>query len=204
MDPIETTGLESFLGDNFEMTMKFYGDSCLRASNTPVNTSDKNLPILLEKMLAIMYGFEGVGLAAPQIGINKTLCVLDTSHQWNREKVVVLDGVDWSQEDASKFFPLQLINPIIVEQSNDTIFSIEGCLSIPDVFGRVGRPSMVTINYHGTDGNLHVLQANQLLGRCLQHEIDHLNGILFFDKFSRREMRRVEVALRSLESKHTQ
>jgi peptide deformylase len=124
---------------------------------------------LMDDMLETMYGADGIGLAAPQVGISK--------------RVVVIDIARRDDEDA-KGAPLFLVNPEIIRISDTPNVYNEGCLSIPGQYAEIERPKTVAIKYIGYDGKQHELEADGLLATCIQHEIDHLDGILFIDHIS--------------------
>ena len=119
-----------------------------------------------------MYDAPGIGLAAIQVGIPKRMLVIDLSKE---------------DEDRK---PQVFINPEILQSSDERSTYEEGCLSIPDYYAEVERPARVTVKFVGIDGKEQLLDAEGLLATCLQHEIDHLNGVLFIDHISRlkREM----------------
>ena len=121
---------------------------------------------LMDNMLETMYAAPGIGLAAPQIGIMQRIIVVDLCKEQNKRE------------------PLRLINPEIVWKSDDFFIYEEGCLSLPEQYAEVARPKEVGIRYLDEKGNQQELEAEDLLAVCLQHEIDHLNGILFVDHIS--------------------
>lgn len=126
-----------------------------------VTRFDKDLHKLLDNMFETMYEADGVGLAAPQINISKKIAVIDIS------------------EDGSG--KLELINPFITEMHGEQI-GIEGCLSFPGVFGDVNRAMKIKVEAQNRDGEHFLLEAEEFLARAIQHEVDHLNGILFTSK----------------------
>lgn len=121
---------------------------------------------LLDDMLETMYAAPGIGLAAPQIGVMKRLVVMDVS------------------DDKDKPQPLKLVNPEIIWESEDTSVYQEGCLSIPEQYADVERPAEVGLRYLDENGKEHEIEADGLLATCIQHELDHLDGILFTDYLS--------------------
>ena len=147
-------------------------DPLLRQVSAPVETVDADLLKLADDMLETMYDAPGIGLAAIQIGIAKRMLVIDVA-----------------REDEEKQ-PQVFINPQIVRSSDERSVYEEGCLSIPEYYAEVERPAVINVRYVGRDGKQHELEADGLLATCLQHEIDHLNGVLFIDHISRlkREM----------------
>ena len=147
-------------------------DPLLRQVSTPVETVDDEVRRLADDMLDTMYDAPGIGLAAIQIGVPRRLLVLDVS----------------KEEDGKE--PLVFINPEVVRFSDDRSVYEEGCLSIPDYYAEVERPASITVDYVDRDGKAQTIDADGLLATCLQHEIDHLNGLLFIDYISKlkREM----------------
>ena len=141
-------------------------DPILRKKSDPVEKVDQNLRKLLDEMLETMYAAPGIGLAAIQIGVPKRLIVIDVS-----------------KEDKKK--PLYLINPEITFTSNNTSIYEEGCLSLPGHFAEIERPAECHLNYIDYEGKQKKLKAEGLLATCIQHEVDHLNGVLFIDYLSK-------------------
>ena len=135
----------------------------LRAANKPVINFDEKLHQLIDNMFATMYSVRGVGLAAPQIGINLQLAVIDVS--------------------ADKTQRLVIANPKILRFIGNKEYE-EGCLSVPGVHDKVMRAEQVTVEAQDMHGEIFQITADELLGQCLQHEIDHLNGKLFVDLLS--------------------
>jgi len=152
----------------------------------PVAEVDEAVRALMDDMLETMYDAEGIGLAASQIG--------------DMRRVVVMDLSGRDEEPAPQFF----VNPEITWQSEDTRLYNEGCLSIPGLYEEVERPSRVRARYLDYSGEAKEVEADGLLATCLQHEIDHLNGVLFWDHLSRLKrsmmMRRLQKAMKSKES----
>jgi len=138
--------------------LRYEGDSILRKKSRPVEKIDDKIRVLVDDMLDTMYKEEGVGLAAPQVGILKQVVVIDVG-----------DG------------PIKLINPEIIEKEGYCI-DVEGCLSVPGINGKVSRPKRVKVRYTDLEGNEQTIEGTDLLSRALCHEIDHLHGVLFIDK----------------------
>lgn len=145
------------------LDIRVLGDPILRQETTPVTQVTDELRTLIDDMFVTMRAAKGIGLAAPQVG--------------RTERIAVVDVEGGTQ-------PLALVNPEIVSSSSATDKSEEGCLSIPDVFADVERPSSVVVRALDRDGRPIEIQATELLARCLQHEIDHLHGKLFIDYLS--------------------
>ena len=142
-------------------------DPILRKKSQPLEYVNKEIQKFLKDMLSTMYAAPGIGLAAVQVGVLKRLIVIDLS------------------KDGEKKNPLFLINPEITYKSNEKSIYEEGCLSLPGHFADVERPAECHLNYIDYNGNKKNLKANGLLATCVQHEIDHLDGILFIDYLSK-------------------
>ena len=142
-------------------------DPILRKKSENLEKVDDDLRKLMDEMLETMYQAPGIGLAAVQIGILKRLIVIDISKSEVEKK------------------PLFLVNPIITFKSKETSVYEEGCLSLPGHFAEIERPSECQINYLDYNGKEKKLKADGLLSTCIQHEIDHLNGVLFIDYLSK-------------------
>jgi peptide deformylase len=143
------------------LDIRVLGDPVLRKPTKRVTEVSDELRELIADMFETMYAAEGIGLAAPQVGRSERLAVVDV--------------------EGKKF---TLINPEIVTTNGSPDKAEEGCLSIPEIYGDVERPAEVTIRATDENGNQYEASANELLGRCFQHEIDHLDGKLFIDYLS--------------------
>jgi peptide deformylase len=141
-------------------------DPRLKKKSVPVAAVDADVRQLMDDMLETMYAAPGIGLAAPQIDVLKRVIVLDID-----------------REDT-KTGPLLMANPEIVEASDEDVVYEEGCLSLPEHYSDVVRPARVTVRYLDRDGAQKELACEGLLATCVQHEIDHLDGILFVDHIS--------------------
>ncbi|GGF49087.1 peptide deformylase [Azorhizobium oxalatiphilum] len=145
----------------------------LRQISQPITKIDKEVERLAADMLETMYDAPGIGLAAIQVGVKKRIVTIDVA-----------------REDAPKS-PIVLINPEIVSVSEELSVYNEGCLSIPEYYEEVERPAQVRVRYQDIKGQTHEIDADGLLATCVQHEIDHLNGVLFIDHLSRLKRERV-------------
>lgn len=148
-------------------TIYTYEEDVLRQKAQPVETFDEELQILVDDMIETMRVAPGVGLAAPQIGVSKQVIV-----------------VEFGDED-DETVPEQLfvvVNPEIVRQSNDTVLGVEGCLSVPGFVGEVERAQVVTVRGQDQYGKKVKIRAQGWLARIFQHEIDHVNGVLYTDR----------------------
>jgi len=148
-------------------------DKRLRLVSEPVKTVDAGVRALVDDMFQTMYEAPGVGLAAIQIGVPKRIVTADTA-----------------KKDEEKR-PQVFLNPEVVWSSEDKATYEEGCLSIPEYYEEVERPTQVKVRYMDIDGKSQEIEANGLLATVLQHEIDHLNGVLFIDHISKLKRDRV-------------
>jgi len=148
-------------------------DPRLRLVSKPVGKVDAEIRKLVEDMFETMYGAPGIGLAAVQIGVPKRVVTTDLA-----------------KKDEPKN-PKVYINPELLWASEERAAYEEGCLSIPEYYEEVERPAHVKVRYTDLDGNEQEIEANGLLATCLQHEIDHLNGVLFIDHISKLKRSRV-------------
>ena len=160
-------------------------DPKLREVAEHVPEIDDSIRALADDMLETMYKAPGIGLAAPQIGVLKRIVVVDVAKRQN--------------EDATPE-PLVLVNPTIIWESEERSTYEEGCLSIPEFYEEVERPAVIRVEFLDRDGAFKEIEADGVLATCIQHEIDHLNGVLFIDHISRlkraRVMRKFEKAAR--------
>ena len=154
-----------------------YGAAVLRAKSSPVSEFGEELAQLGRDMLETMREYKGIGLAAQQIGRTEAICVVDVPPDMD------LDA-DGNPANPGIEMPLLLVNPTIVSSSGETDVYEEGCLSFPGIAGKVTRPVGVTVTFQDPRGTAHELSPTGLLARCVQHEIDHLNGVLFIDHMS--------------------
>ncbi|MCL6583226.1 MAG: peptide deformylase [bacterium] len=143
-----------------------YPASVLRDKSAPIGQIDSSIKRLASDMLETMYAAPGVGLAAPQVGVLKRLVVIDIAHE------------------AKDRNPLVMINPQILYSAGE-ITGEEGCLSIPEVYGDVSRARLVRVKFLDLEEVVHELTAEDLLARVIQHELDHLDGVLFIDRMSK-------------------
>ncbi|MFC1606391.1 peptide deformylase [Candidatus Latescibacterota bacterium] len=146
-------------------SIRIYGDPVLRKKAEPVAEVDDDIRDLAEHMIDAMFDNVGLGLAAPQVGVSKRLIVIDTSFGEDEEHILVL------------------INPELIETEGE-ISMQEGCLSVPGVFEELVRPEIITVGFVDTDGRKLKIKAEGMMSRVIQHEMDHLEGVLFVDRLS--------------------
>ncbi len=164
----------AYLSDMAIMDIIKIPDPVLKTVADPVDTVDDAVRALMDDMLETMYDAPGIGLAAPQVGVLKRVIVADVAKREASE-----DGPEVAPE------PIFLANPEIIWQSEETSDYEEGCLSIPEVYETVTRPAEVAIRYLDRDNAEQEISCSGIMATCLQHEIDHLNGVLFIDYISR-------------------
>jgi peptide deformylase len=163
------------------LAIRKYGDPILRAKGKRISEVDDEIRALAENMLETMHAANGVGLAAQQVGHAIQLTVLDVSQVEDRPSTMTLNGQPVS--DPTTAMPLVLVNPVI-RLSEATDVGSEGCLSFPEITAEIERATAVELEAETLEGENLQLQASGLLARALQHEVDHLNGILFIDRMS--------------------
>ncbi len=143
------------------------GDKILRKKAAKVSEIDDKIVGIIADMFETMRNASGIGLAANQIGLNKQIFVVDVS----------------PVEDYEKYKPLAMINPKIISKSDETISMEEGCLSIPELRAEVIRPKSIFVSFFDVNMKEHTIEADELFARVIQHEYDHLQGVLFIDYF---------------------
>lgn len=162
------------------LTIRQYGDPILRAKGARITKIDERIRALASDMLEAMHAANGVGLAAQQVGEALQLTVLDVSQAEDRPSTIKLNG---AEADPKRAMPLVLINPQITV-GFETNSGTEGCLSFPEITGEIERAETVVVQAESLAGEPVKIEATGLLARALQHELDHLNGILFIDRMS--------------------
>jgi peptide deformylase len=163
------------------LPIRKYGDPVLRAKGKRIEEVDGKIRALAEDMLETMEAANGIGLAAQQVGQALLLTVLDVSQVEDRPSSLKIDGK--KIDDLDTVMPLVLVNPVIA-LGTDIEAGSEGCLSFPDITADIDRAVTVEVEAETLEGDRVRLEASGLLARALQHEIDHLNGILFIDRMS--------------------
>ena len=164
-------------GKKKSLTMKYLGETCLHQKAAPIGEITDDIRSLGEAMLEVMYKQDGVGLAAPQVGISLRLVTLDVPEPKD-------PGMPLSpgERELLPLMPLVLVNPEIVMSSEKCSSREEGCLSVPGLYAPVCRPDRVVLRTQIMDGDFIEIECGGLLGRCIQHELDHLDGKLFTDR----------------------
>jgi peptide deformylase len=174
-----------------------YGEPILRKVGDPITEFDADLAQLADDMVDTMYDEEGIGLAAQQIGKAIQLFVMDVRPP-EGEQPAFDYRFDGKQPPLDLIMPMAVANPkVSIIDSSEDVYE-EGCLSFPDVRGKVTRPIGVRCEFQDTEGNSHILDATGLLGRCILHESDHLNGELFIDKMNKRDLQRMTPRIKKI------
>lgn len=175
-----------------------YNDPILRQKGEKITVFDAALAQLAAAMIETMHEAGGIGLAAQQIGRAVQLCVVDLRRsedpfEW------MLDG---TRPPKDVFMPLIVVNPKVVapKEGAETVME-EGCLSFPEIRGDVYRPDRITVQFQDERGGAHVLACNGLLSRCIQHEVDHLKGVLFIDRMKKEVRSGIDEAVKALARK---
>ncbi len=174
-----------------------YNDPILRLKGAPVKSFNADLAQLAQNMVETMHAAAGIGLAAQQIGLAQQLCVIDLSKAHR--------DFDWELDGAT--LPIELIMPMVLAnpkvtilEGDDTIYE-EGCLSFPGINGDVVRPDVIRVNFQDVHGTPHELFCDGLFSRCVMHEVDHLNGVLFVDRMTKKVRKTIEAEVRALAQK---
>ena len=183
----ENGKLDFHLSEDDEIyRIRMYGDPILHERALSIKAITEEDHQIAKKMLATMYSNPiGIGLAATQVGILRRLIVID---------------IDRDDPDNA---PIVLINPEILEQEGESVIE-EGCLSIPELKAEVKRPEKIIVSARTLDDEEIIIEDESLLARVLQHEIDHINGILFIDHLSRKKQKRLKAKLRQIRQEHAE
>jgi peptide deformylase len=166
------------------MTLRItqYGENVLHQKGETVQSFDNELTQLSKDMLEAMYQVQGIGLAAQQVGKALRFCVMDVPDHPDYPMACILDSKPIS---PALLMPMSLANPEVSALPSDEYYYEEGCLSFPEIRGDVARPERILVRYQDLDGVQHELECDGLLSRCIQHEADHLDGILFIERMEK-------------------
>ena len=173
-----------------------YGHPALRKKGERITTITPEVSKLIDDMLETMYAAEGVGLAAQQIARALQLTVIDVSEVTERPSTMEIDG---QPANLAAYMPLVLINPE-VKGFGEVVAGPEGCLSFPEIYEDITRPESVEVTAWDREGRTIQFKAGGLLARAIQHETDHLNGILFIDRMASKAKQSLKVELETLQS----
>ncbi len=172
-----------------------YNEPVLRRKGEKVVAFDANLAALVAEMITAMHRAEGIGLAAQQVGRALKVCVVDLRDS-DAEFTWELDG---KRLPIDLFMPMALVNPqvTIAAGTKETVFE-EGCLSFPKIRGDIVRPDAITVKFQDERGGAHTLKCDGLFSRCIQHEVDHLNGVLFIERMDKKVRAGLNEAVKTL------
>lgn len=172
-----------------------YGHPALRQKGARIETVTPEIKKLIADMLATMEESHGVGLAAQQVGVAKQLTVIDVRAVTDRPSTLELDG---KPADPASLMPLVLLNPVITPVG-EPVTGGEGCLSFPEIFAEISRPGVVDVQATDAKGKPVAFRCGGLLARAVQHETDHLNGILFIDRMDKKTKSELQPELDDLQ-----
>ncbi len=176
------------------MEIRIYGDDVLRKKALPVSEINAELKNLVLGMVKVMFKEDGVGLAAPQVGVSERVIVIDFKPEQGR----VSNPISHGEAYLIPLMPLALINPEILEASKETSVFEEGCLSLPHIYAKVERARSVILKAQLINGEDINIECGGLLSIIVQHEIDHLDGILFVDRTTPDELAKIKKKLSRL------
>ena len=174
-----------------------FGEPILRTQGKTVTAFDLPLRHLTNDMIETMHANQGIGLAAQQIGRDLQLCMVDISTLFPKQPCHY--RYDGKTPPIELLMPLVLINPVVKPVPEPQSPYNEGCLSFPGILAEVFRPERIHVAFHDWDGQPHELSCDGLLARVIQHEVDHLNGILFIDRMEKRVAKSLQARLKKLQ-----
>jgi len=180
------------------LQIKYYGDPILQKKSSKIEEIDDEIRELVDKMLKAMRKNDGIGLAAPQVGISKSLIVLDVNSEYLQHSSHISPGEAFLLPQM----PIALINSEIVFSSSDSITMEEGCLSVPEIYAPVTRPDSITLKAKMLSGEEINIDCAGFLSRAIQHEIDHLNGVVFIELLTAEDYKSIKKKLDKLQKRN--
>jgi len=180
------------------LSIRYYGDPVLKERGRKVDLFDDQLSKLAHDMLALMHLSDGIGLAAQQVGLALQFCVMEIPDHPDYPITCILDGKSLS---PSLIMPLSLANPVVKALPSDEYYYEEGCLSFPGINADVARPEKIMVTYQDLQGVEHSLECDGLLARCIQHEVDHLNGVLFINRMEKQTYAEIKKEVQELKQR---
>lgn len=184
-------------GKGKKLSIRYFGDPILAAKAKPVEEITDDIRALAADMLELMYEKNGIGLAGNQVGLPLKIVVIDIGPEEDEDGKPLLPSTPGEMELLPKM-PVALINPEIVSYSDDLSDFDEGCLSVPKLYANVKRPSRVVLKTQLLDGSSLTAECGGLLARVLQHELDHLDGIVFVQKAEEEDYSKIEGGVEKL------
>ena len=180
------------------LEIKFYGESILHKKGRSVETFGEPLRQFSMDMLETMHDASGIGLAAQQVGEALQFCVVEAPQELEEGPIPIKCILDGRPTPQDLLMPISLANPVVTLRAQPTEFREEGCLSFPEIRGDVERPLEISVTFQDLGGNLHTLECEGLLARCIQHEVDHLNGKLFIDRMNKKDLLAIQPDIKAL------
>ena len=180
------------------LKISYFGDPILRKKGSKVEDFDESLLKFSKEMLVLMHESEGIGLAAQQVGEAIQFCVVEVPEHPDYPITCIFDGKALS---PSLLMPMSLANPKVKALPSDEYYYEEGCLSFPGINADVARPEGILVTYQDLDGVEHSLECDGLLARCIQHEVDHLNGVLFIDRMEKQTYAEIKKEVQELKQR---
>ena len=180
------------------LSIRYYGDPVLKEKGVKVDRFDDQLSKLANDMLALMHLSDGIGLAAQQVGLALQFCVMEIPDHPDHPITCILDEKPLS---PSLIMPMFLANPVVKALPSDEYYYEEGCLSFPGINADVARPERIMVTYKDLQGVEHSLECDGLLARCIQHEVDHLNGVLFIDRMEKQTYAEIKKEVQELKQR---
>ena len=177
------------------LRIRTYGDPVLNKTSARIAVVDDKIKALAKSMVVTMRKAEGVGLAAPQIGENIRLVVLELPPSRNTDRILSKGEMELLPK-----MPIALVNPEIVPTSNELVTSEEGCLSVPKIYSQVTRSTKIMLTATNLSGAVLHFECAGFLAKAIQHEVDHLDGILFPERLDDAELKKIAPALRKIEA----
>lgn len=181
------------------LRVSLYDEPVLRQKGDLVTEFDANLQKLANDMIETMYDIDASGLAAQQVGHALQLCVIDVFDSAQRLGEATNVTFDGKETPLGLIKPIVIVNPELKTKESKDIIYEEGCMSFPGrIFLPISRPEWVHLKYQDLEGNWHEIETGGIFARCIQHEFDHLQGILFIDRAQKRDLIRIESKLKQL------
>jgi len=180
-----------------EYNLKYYGNSSLSKNSVNIEQVTQDIKKTASEMIRVMHENDGVGLAAPQIGLNLNLIVINLSTDYIQNNTPASPG----EALLMPQMPITLINPEVSSFDEETSTMEEGCLSIPEIYAPVTRPASITLKARLLNGSKIDIVCSGFLARVVQHEIDHLKGILFTDRLEKGDFKKVSKKLDKLQKR---
>ena len=179
-----------------KLNIKYYGDPVLNRVSSKIDIITDEIEKISSEMIGAMYEYDGVGLAAPQIGLSWNLIVINLSPEYLQSNSAISPG----EALLLPQMPVTLVNPEITSFGTEMSSMEEGCLSVPEIYGPVTRPTVITLKAQMLSGETINIECGGFLARVLQHEVDHLKGVLFIDRLDPEDYKKIRKKLTKLKN----